>query len=95
MNDFEYANVSDMWIGVETIKKFGPDYWWNNYEGLYAKVCRDFDLEETDSIHVGWIVEENKRHQFGVRTPLRFLIEGIFDERGTDKGLNKVEREER
>lgn len=95
MNDFDYCNVSDMWLGVETIQHFGTDYWWNNYGELYSKVCRDFNLEETDSIHVGWIVEENKRHQFGVRTPLRFLIEGVFDERGTDKGLNKVEREEK
>ena len=39
--------------------------------------------------------DKDGKHQFGVRTPLRFLIEGIFDERGTDKGLNKVEREER
>jgi hypothetical protein len=95
MNDFDYCNVSDMWLGVETIQHFGTDYWWNNYGELYSKVCRDFDLEETDSIHVGWIVEENKRHQFGIRTPLRFLIEGVFDERGTDNGLNKVEREEK
>jgi hypothetical protein len=95
MNDFDYCNVSDMWLGVESIQHFGTDYWWNNYGELYSKVCRDFNLEETDSIHVGWIVEENKRHQFGVRTPLRFLIEGVFDERGTDKGLNKVEREEK
>ena len=95
MNDFDYCNVSDMWLGVEAIQHFGTDYWWNNYGDLYSKVCRDFNLEETDSIHVGWIIEGNKRHQFGVRTPLRFLIEGVFDERGTDKGLNKVEREER
>ena len=95
MNDFDYCNVSDMWLGVESIQHFGTDYWWNNYGELYSKVCRDFNLEETDSIHVGWIVEENKRHQFGVRTPLRFLIEGVFDERGTDKGLNTVEREEK
>lgn len=95
MNDFDYCNVSDMWLGVESIQHFGTDYWWNNYGELYSKVCRDFNLEETDSIHVGWIIEENKRHQFGVRTPLRFLIEGVFDERGTDKGLNTVEREEK
>ena len=95
MNDFAYANVSDMWIGVEAMKHFGTDYWWSNYGELYSKVCKDFDLEETDSIHVGWLTDENGKHQFGVRTPLRFLIEGIFDERGTDKGLNQIERNER
>lgn len=95
MNDFAYANVSDMWIGVEAMRHFGPDYWWSNYGELYSKVCNDFDLEETNSIHVGWLSDENGKHQFGVRTPLRFLIEGIFDERGTDKGLNQIERNER
>jgi len=91
MNDFEYANVSDMWIGVEMIRTHGPDYWWNNYEHLYTKVCSDFDLKESDSIHVGWQGD----HQFGVRSPLRYLIEGVFDERGTDRGLNQIERSER
>ena len=95
MNDFAYANVSDMWLGVEAMKYFGPDYWWANYGELYTKVCKDYNLGETNSIHVGWLTENGKQHQFGVRTPLRFLIEGIFDERGTDKGLNKIEREER
>lgn len=95
MNDFEYANVSDMWIGTEMIKTYGPDYWWNNYEELYTKVCKDFELEESDSIHVGWQYDSNGKHQFGVRTPLRYLIEGVFDERGTDSGLNQIERNER
>ena len=94
MNDFDYCNVSDMWIGVEMMKSFGTDYWWRNYSDLYSKVCRDFNLEETDSIHVGWLTEHGKKHQFGVRTPLRFLIEGVFDERGTDKGLNFIEKNE-
>ena len=95
MNDFAYANVSDMWLGVEAMKHFGTDYWWSNYGELYSKVCKDFNLGETNSVHVGWLTDDNGTHQFGVRTPLRFLIEGIFDERGTDKGLNKIEREER
>lgn len=96
MNDFAYANVSDMWLGVEAMKHFGTDYWWSNYNDLYSKVCKDFNLIETNSIHVGWLDEgEHGINQFGIRTPLRFLIEGIFDERGTNKGLNKIEREER
>lgn len=95
MNDFDYCNVSDMWLGVEAMKHFGSDYWWRNYEDLYTKVCADFNLEESNSIHVGWLTNENGRHQFGVRTPLRYLIEGIFDERGTDNGLNQIEKNER
>ena len=95
MNDFAYANVSDMWLGVEAMKHFGTDYWWSNYSDLYSKVCKDFNLGETNSIHVGWLDEgQHGINKFGVRTPLRFLIEGKFDERGTDKGLNKIERDE-
>lgn len=95
MNDFNYCNVSDMWIGVEMMRKFGPDYWWKNYETLYSKVCDDFGLRESDSIHVGWHTQDGHVSQFGVRTPLRFLIEGIFDERGTDAGLSNIEKLER
>ena len=94
MNDFDYANVSDMWLGVEAMKYFGVDYWWGNYEEYYTRVCKDFKLEETDSIHVGWIYEDGEKHQFGIRTPLRFLIDGKFDERGTDRGLNAIEKAE-
>jgi hypothetical protein len=95
MNDFEYANVSDMWIGVNMMDAFGPDYWWKNYSNLYSKVCTDFNLEEADSIHVAWKVLNGHRVQLGIRTPLRMLIDGIYDERGTDAGLNAIERGER
>ena len=84
-----------MWLGVESMKQFGVDYWWSNYEDYYTRVCKDFGLKESDSIHVGWLWETDDWHQFGVRTPMRMLIDGIFDERGTDKGLNAVERAER
>lgn len=95
MNDFNYANVSDMWIGVEMMNRFGTDYWWRNYSNLYSKVCKDFDLEESNSIHVAWKTENDERIQLGIRTPLRMLIDGIYDMRGTDKGLNTIESEER
>lgn len=95
MNDYEYANVSDMWIGVNMIDSLGSDYWWGNYSNLYSKVCRDFDLEESDSIHVAWKTIDGHRVQLGIRTPLRMLIEDIYDERGTDAGLNHIERGEK
>jgi len=95
MNDFRYVNTSDMWIGVSMMQTFGADYWWKNYSKEYSKVCSDFNLEEADSIHIGWYEVDNYINPFGIRTPLRMLIDGIYDERGTDKGLNKIEREER
>ena len=91
MNDFNYANVSDMWIGVNMMEHFGPDVWWNRYEDYYTKVCKDFNLGESDSFHVGW---DEEGDQAGVRTALRMLIDGMYDERGTDKGLNKAEIED-
>jgi len=91
MNDFNYANVSDMWIGVKMMERFGVDFWWRNYEEYYTKVCKDFDLKESNSIHVAW---DEEGDQAGVRTALRMLIDGIYDERGTDKGLNAAEIED-
>lgn len=95
MNDFEYCNVSDMWIGTEMMNHFGVDYWWSNYGDLYSKVCKDFDLVESNSIHVGFKHENKHAVQYGIRTPLRYLIEGVFDSRGTDSGLNTIEQTER
>lgn len=91
MNDFGYVNASDMWLGVEATTYFGADYWWANYGELYTKVCKDFDLLESDSIHAAW----KDNILYGIRTPLRMLIEGIYDERGTDKGLSDIERKDR
>jgi len=91
MNDFGYVNVSDMWLGVESMRRCGSDYWWSRYSDLYSKVCSDFNLEETDSIHLG----RREGKYYGIRAPLRMLIDGTFDIRGTDAGLNDVERSER
>ena len=78
------------------MKHFGVDFWWNNYEDLYEKVCKDFNLIECDSIHIGMLDEgRHGINPYGIRTPLRFLIDGIFDDRGTDNSLNKIEIEER
>jgi hypothetical protein len=75
---------------------FGVDYWWSNYGDLHSKVCTDFGLTASDSIHVAWNYSNlDNKHLLGIRTPLRFLIEGVFDARGTDLGLNEIERNER
>lgn len=95
MNDFAYANVSDMWIGACMMDHFGVDFWWRNFSAEYSKVCRDFGLLEADSIHIGWQKIHDRRNQLGIRTPLRMLIDGIYDARGTDAGLSEIERVER
>lgn len=95
MNDFDYVNVSDMWIGVNMMDEFGPDFWWKNFSTQYSKVCKDFGLVEADSIHIAWQRVRQNRNQLGIRTPLRLLIDGIYDDRGTDNGLTEIERVER
>jgi len=87
MNDYGYQNVSDAWLGVHKMRYYGPDFWWSRYEDKYEKVCKDFNLDPADSIHVAWKDTE----YVGIRTPLRMLIENKYDERGTDRGLNSVE----
>ena len=61
-----------------------------NYRKEYSKVCKDFGLEECNSIHLG-----KGDTYYGIRTPLRMLIENKYDERGTDRGLNETERNEK
>lgn len=91
MNDYRYANVSDMWLGVQFMKEFGVDHLWRKYHSYYYKVCRDFGLHQLNAIHLA--MGSDGIH-YGIRTPLRMLIDGIYDERGTDKGLNEIERNE-
>ena len=46
-------------------------------------------------ILVGFKTQNGHTAQYGIRTPLRYLIEGVFDARGTDAGLNITEQMER
>jgi hypothetical protein len=78
MNNFGYNNVSDMWIGCNMIDRFGSDFWWKNYNKEYTKVCKDFKLEETDSINIA----SHNGTFVSVRTPLRMLVDNRFDARG-------------
>ena len=78
MNEFGYNNVSDMWIGCNMIDTFGEDFWWKNYSNEYSKVCKDFNLVESDSFNIAF----NGSTQVSIRTPLRLLIDNRFDTRG-------------
>jgi hypothetical protein len=52
MNDFSMNNRALVMIGLHFLKKFPPDYLWKKYEKFYDKVCYDFKLEKTKSIHL-------------------------------------------
>ena len=72
MNDFGYTNIADMYLGIQMMKKFGTDFWWNKYEKHYTKICEDFDLKPANAIHVAW----DKDTLVGIRQLLRYLEEG-------------------
>jgi len=72
MNDFGYTNIADMYLGIQMMKKFGTDFWWNKYENHYNKICKDFDLKPANAIHVAW----DKDTLVGIRQLLRYLEEG-------------------
>jgi hypothetical protein len=52
MNNFSMNNRALVMIGLHFLKKFPPDYLWKKYEKFYDKVCYDFKLEKTKSIHL-------------------------------------------
>jgi|TARA_B100001027_G_C16234191_1_gene316217 hypothetical protein len=93
MNEFRYCNVSDMWLGVNFMDHFGTDYYWKNYTTEYEKVCNDFNLNSSQAIHIAFDKATNER--VGVRTPLRYLIDGYWDQHGLASSLTEVEKNEK
>jgi hypothetical protein len=69
MNQFHMTNKSLVKVGLHYLKNVSEDFLWNTYSEYYSKVCRDFDLEETDSIHIAL----KKGNPVGVSPLLRFL----------------------
>ena len=52
MNDFNMNNRALSIIGLYFIRNLPADYLWNTYGHIYEKVCNDFNLEKTNSIHL-------------------------------------------
>jgi hypothetical protein len=70
MNDFNMNCKSLMHIGIQFMQLMGPDYFWKKYENAYYKVCSDFNLTPTKSIHVA---KDKAGEIVGIRPLLRFL----------------------
>ena len=51
------------------MEKFGPEYFWKKYEKKYFKVCEDFNLKPTKTVHLA--LDNDK--PVGVRSLLRAL----------------------
>lgn len=52
MNRFNMCNKTLVKVGRHYLQNIEPDYLWNAYGDIYEKVCRDFDLEGTNAIHL-------------------------------------------
>lgn len=70
MNDFNMNCKSLMHTGLKFMQEMGPEYFWKKYETKYYKVCEDFNLIPTKSIHVAKTIQGKI---VGVRPLLRCL----------------------
>lgn len=52
MNDFHMNNRALSMIGLHFLKHIPPDYLWTTYGDTYFKICNDFNLVATNSIHL-------------------------------------------
>lgn len=69
MNDFNMTPQSLMHIGTRFMKEFGPEYFWKKYEKKYYKICEDFNLKPTKTVHLA----KDGNKPVGVRSLLRAL----------------------
>ena len=69
INNFNMNQQPLMYIGTRFMKDFGPEYFWKKYEKRYYKICEDFNLIPTKTIHLAM----DKGKPVGVRSLLRAL----------------------
>lgn len=69
MNDFNMNNRALAMIGLHFIRSLPNDYLWNTHGDRYYKVCKDFDLTPTNSIHLALRADE----PVGVSPLIRYL----------------------
>lgn len=70
MNDFHMNNRALVIIGLYFLKNLPVDYLWNLYELHYNKVCKDFNLEKTNSIYLA----KRNGEPVGISPLIRYLI---------------------
>jgi len=69
MNDFVQIPAQNVAVGLFFLKNIKPDYLWLTHVFHYNKICKDFDLTPTDSIHLAL----KDGHAVGVEALLRYL----------------------
>lgn len=58
-NDFQMMHSIPIQIGLYFLDNLAPDHLWNVYKDRYVKLCEDFDLVPTRSIHLALDGEYN------------------------------------
>jgi len=71
MNDFHMNNRALTMIGLHFLRNLPPDYLWNKYSSSYYKICTDFNLTPTKSIHLAL----RNGHPVGLSPLIRCLNE--------------------
>ncbi len=71
MNDFKMNCRPLSMVGLHFVRLFESDYLWNTYGELNARVCRDFGLEQTNSIYLAL----RNKQPVGIAPLIRYLAE--------------------
>lgn len=69
MNDFVQIPAESVAVGLYFLKNVPPNYLWNTYEKQYNKICQDFNLTPTNSIHLAMCGAD----AVGVEALIRYL----------------------
>ena len=70
MNDFRMNNRVLAMVGLHFLKNTRPGHLWSTHLENYSKICKDFNLKETNSIH---IAKDRSGSPVGVSPLLRYL----------------------
>lgn len=69
MNDYVQIPAENVAVGLYFLKQIEPNYLWNTHGLRYNKICNDFGLTPTDSIHLA----TNGSTMIGVEALIRYL----------------------
>lgn len=69
MNDFVQIPAENVAVGLYFLNSIPSNYLWTTHGTHYNKICQDFNLQPTDSIHLA--VKDD--HMVGVEALLRYL----------------------
>ena len=70
MNDFQQIPSLVVQIGTFMLDNLPVDHLWDTHEHNYYKICKDFKLDPTDTIHVGL---SHNTYVHGIAPLLRYL----------------------